>query len=369
MQTCRTYAAKDFDVSLVTLGVHRPDAEPLDRVWEHYGFAPCFKIAVVPTLLGRNARVSFSRLWAGLASFSYALRVIAIQSFQPTTVLVHARLPILAAPFILVKSLLPARRRPRVIFETHSIPRKNHKWVVRGSDLVVTNSERLASQIRAKFQVPAERVRHVPLPPYNPVKPHGMKEARVEIGVPERAVIACYAGKMTEEHNEFLLRTAAALVDRVSDFRFLLVGGNPEILEWTRNRASELRLIDVVILPGFVPPARVEWYQAAADVLVYHMPDSMQIFPYCTPAKGYEYQAARRPIVATDIPLFEEVFGQDRDRAIRVKERTPAGLASGVIEALRLEDAGRAMTERAAAWVKTRTWEGRTDAILKALNL
>jgi glycosyltransferase involved in cell wall biosynthesis len=174
---------------------------------------------------------------------------------------------------------------------------------------------------------------------------------------------------MSEEHNEFLLRTAAALAQEVRGFRFLLVGGNREILDWTRKRATELGVSEIVLLAGFVPPANVEWYQAASDVLVYYMPESMQIFPYCTPAKGYEYQAAERPIVATDIPLFEEVFGRDRDRAIRVSERTPEALAAGVIEALALEDDGRAMTERAATWVKRRTWERRTEAILEALGL
>jgi glycosyltransferase involved in cell wall biosynthesis len=369
MQTCRAYAERGFDVSLVTLNIDRPDAVPLDHVWDHYGFGPCFHITVVPTPLDREAGVALFRLWAGLTSVAYALRVMTSQIFQPTTVVIHTRLPILAAPFILVNRLLPVSRRPRIVFETHSLPRKNHQWVVRGSDLVVTNSDTLARDMQERFRIPAERVRHIPLPPYNAVKPHDKREARIAIGVPEGAVIACYAGKMTEEHNEFFLETAAMLADRVPDFRFLLVGGNPEILDWTRKRASDLGVTRIVILPGFVPPAQVEWYQAAADVLVYHMPDSIQFFRYCTPAKGYEYQAAERPIVATDIPLFEEVFGDDGDRAIRIRERTPDALAGGVIQALALDGAGREMTKRAAAWVKSRTWKRRTEAILEALGL
>jgi glycosyltransferase involved in cell wall biosynthesis len=174
---------------------------------------------------------------------------------------------------------------------------------------------------------------------------------------------------MSEEQNEFLLKTAAALAHRVPGFRFLLVGGNREILDWTRKRATALGVSDIVLLPGFVSPARVEWYQSAADVLVYHMPATTQIFPYCTPAKGYEYQAMERPIVATDIPLFEEVFGGDRERAIRVKERTPEALARGVVNALALDEAGRGMAGRAAIWIKRRTWERRAEAILEALGL
>jgi glycosyltransferase involved in cell wall biosynthesis len=369
MQTCQAYAMRGFDVSLVTLNVRRPDAITAQDVWAHYGLRPCFHITMVPTLLGRDARVSSFRLRAGLTSLAFALNITIRQALRPTTVVIHTRLPILAAPFILLGRLLPPPRRPRIVFETHSLPRKSHQWVVRGADLVVTNSEKLAADIRDDFRIPAERVRHAPLPPYNPIKPHDKHKARMEVGVPTEAKVVCYVGKMTHEHNEFFLRTAAELVDRVRDFRFLLVGGNPEILEWTRDRARELDVADALLLPGFVPPAKVDWYQAAADVLVYHMPDSMQVFPYCTPAKGYEYQAAERPIVATDIPLFEEVFGADRDRAIRVRERTPEALATGVIQALALEDGGRAMTERAARWVKSRTWDRRAGAILDALGL
>jgi glycosyltransferase involved in cell wall biosynthesis len=98
------------------------------------------------------------------------------------------------------------------------------------------------------------------------------------------------------------------------------------------------------------------------------VPKSFTTFDYCTPSKGYEYQAARRPIVATDIPLFEEQFGGDGERAIRVREHKPEAFADGVLKALSLEDGGEAMTARAAAWVEQRTWQARVDAILAALQ-
>jgi glycosyltransferase involved in cell wall biosynthesis len=369
MQTCRAYAERGADVTLVTLRVRRPDAIPKSSVWDHFGLPRSFRIAAVPTLLGHDASTRRFRLWAGMPALALALFTATRQALRPKKVVVHTRVPVLAAPFVLVGRLLPKRRRPLLVFETHTLPKTANGWIVRGVDLVVVNSQKLALDVARQFSLPPERVLFAPLGPHNRIRRHDKNAARTKLALPGEAAIACYAGKMTEEHNEFLLAVAAELAHTVRRFLLLLVGGNPRILAWTRERVAQLGLGDSVILTGFIAPSSVDLYLAAADVLVYHMPSSLSIFPYCTPAKGYDYQAAYRPIVGTDIPLFEEVFGPDGERAIRVTERTPQALADGVRRALELEDGGRAMVERAAAWINERTWESRTDTILRALGV
>ena len=368
MQTCHAYAERGADVTLVTLRVRRPEAFA-GTVWDHFGLPRSFRIVAVPTLLGRNPSTHWFRLSAGVPALALALFTALQQAFRPRKVVVHARAPIFAAPFVLVRPLLPARRRPLLLFETHTLPKAANKWIVRGADRVAVNSRKLALDITRHFGLPPERVVFAPLGPYNRVRRHDKTAARVQLALPGDAAIACYAGKMTEEHNEFLLDAAADLERRVPRFVLLLVGGNQRILTWTRERVARLGLGVSVVLAGFVAPSAVDLYLAAADVLVYHMPSSLSTFPYCTPAKGYDYQAACRPIVATDIPLFEEVFGSDGERAIRVTERTPRGLSDGVLQALALEDGGLAMTQRASAWIEQRSWERRTDTILRALGI
>jgi glycosyltransferase involved in cell wall biosynthesis len=370
MRTCAAYAAAGFDVTLVTLRVRRPDGVSPADVWSHYGIEPSFRIVEAWTPLGRNPPLLWFRLWAGVVASKTALKLMVRQLFDARPAIVHARLPILVTPFLVLRRFLPSSRRPRVVFETHSLPRREHSWILRIADLVVTNSERLAADLLQAFHIRTGSVLHAPLPPYNPIASKPMHEARAELGLPAGGQLACYTGKMTNEHNDFLLRTARALADLLPECRLVLVGGNPEVLSWTRRRASELGLDgDLVLLTGFVAPARVSLYQSAANVLVYYMPESVEIFPYCTPAKGYEYQAAGRPIVATDIPLFAEVFGEDGDRALRVGTRTPEALAEAIASVLARVDASSAMAERAATWAKGRTWDRRTEQILGALSL
>jgi glycosyltransferase involved in cell wall biosynthesis len=239
--------------------------------------------------------------------------------------------------------------------------------VARRVDLLVVTSKKLRQDAQMQLGLREDQVLYAPLGPFNEIHVHDKRESREALGLPLDAAIACYSGKMIEDQTEFLLRTAGELRD-IPGFRLLLVGGNPRIDAWTRGRAQDLGVADLVIAPGFVEPPQVELYQAAADVLVFHMSEALPHYDYCTPAKGFEYQAARRPIVATDIPLFEEVFGTDGERAIRVRDRTPAALARGIAAALSLEDEGRDMTRRAADWVSQRTWRSRVDAVLAALE-
>jgi glycosyltransferase involved in cell wall biosynthesis len=370
MRTCEAYAHHSFEVTLATLRTRRADAVADDEIWGHFGIDECFRIVTLPTLLDADASVTSFRLWAGAAGSALAAMSAARRfGSRSSAAIVHARAPVLLAPFGALRRVLPRTRRPLLVFETHALPKRSTAWIVKAADLVVVNSEHLAREVKTVFGLPEQRVLHAPLPPYNPVQPHSKSSSRQLIGLSADTEIACYSGKMTQDNNEFLLAAAAAVAARNERFRLLLVGGNPDILEWTHARVRALSLEDVVIVSGFVAPKDVEYYQAAADVLINRIPETMGTIPYATPAKLYEYQAMMRPIVATDFPLFEEVFGHDGERAIRVVDRTPRGLADGIVAAFALEDGGRAMAERAAAFVAGRTWASRSAAILDALEV
>jgi glycosyltransferase involved in cell wall biosynthesis len=368
MRTCGAFADLGFDVRLIALRVSRPDGVPRNRVWSHFGIPATFRIRVMPTPLSHASSVRAFRVWGGLASLVTAITSLARQAVRARPLVVYARSPILMAPFALLRRALPRSRRPRLVFETHSLPPQSTWPLMRLADLVVVNSQKLADDVVERAGIPREHALYVPLGPYVDIRQHPKDRARASVGLPDDAAIACYSGKMFEDLSEFMLQIARQVNDRVRNFRLLLVGGNPAVLEWTQRRVAELGLQDAVILTGFVEPHKVELYQAAADALLFYVKDTVETFEYCTPSKGFEYQAAGRPIVAADIPLFEEVFGEEGERAIRVKEHTPEAMARAIEEALAMDDADP-MIERAATWVRSRTWARRAEMVAQALHL
>ena len=367
MRTCEAFAARGLRVTLVTLRAHYPDAVRREAVWDHFSIPPSFRIRMLPTPLSRDSSTRAFRIWGGLAAAAVAIAVLGALSLSRRRLIVYARSPIMIAPFLLLRRLFPRGRRPTLVYETHALPPESTWRILRRADLVVVNSRKLETDLAARGGFAPERILHAPLPPFAPVRPRPKAEARAALGLAATAPIACYSGKMLERQCEFLLDVARLARARVEGFQMVLVGGNPDILAWLHRRVAEDGLEDTMVLAGFVEPASVGVYQSAADVLVFHMDRDLPHFPYCTPAKGFEYQAAGRPIVAGDIPLYDEVFGADGERAIRVASESPEAFADSIEQALSMEKGAMAMTRRAMSWVAGRTWQGRVDAVLDAL--
>ena len=115
-----------------------------------------------------------------------------------------------------------------------------------------------------------------------------------------------------------------ALAERFPAVRFLWVGGRPEDVQAYRERAAAAGLTNVTFT-GFIPNARLALYQAAADILL--MPYERRIAvagggntaAYCSPMKLFEYLAAGRAILSSDLPVFHEVL-DERNAAFALPE-------------------------------------------------
>lgn len=96
---------------------------------------------------------------------------------------------------------------------------------------------------------------------------------------------------------------------------FLWVGGNPADVEMWKERLQQ-QGVQNITLTGFVSHAHLPLYQAAAGVLL--MPYETAIAgsgggnsaDICSPMKMFDYLAAGRAILSSDLPVIHEVLNE-----------------------------------------------------------
>ena len=161
--------------------------------------------------------------------------------------------------------------------------------------------------------VDLERFQDLPDPP----------RARALLGL-EETTTAVYSGGFYAGRGLDIMQQLALVFPQV---QFLWIGGTPEqVNEWS-GRLSTAGVRNVK-LTGFIPNAKLPSYQAAADVLL--MPYSLafggsgggDIAAVSSPMKLFEYMAAGRSILASDLPVLREVLN-DRNAAFYQPENFP----------------------------------------------
>ncbi len=151
---------------------------------------------------------------------------------------------------------------------------------------------------------------------------------------------------------------------RVPGARGLIIGGHDQEPDLGRLRAlaGSLNIDDRVTFTGLVPPRSVPELLARADILALPNPASAISTLYTSPLKLFEYLAAGRPIVASDLPSMREVLRNDVN-GLLVTPGDPDALASALRRligdpALR-ERLARTASDSAAEY----TWDRRAERL------
>jgi glycosyltransferase involved in cell wall biosynthesis len=185
-------------------------------------------------------------------------------------------------------------------------------------------------------------------------------EARSALAlVPDRRYVV-YTGHLYRWKGAHTLALASRLLP--SDTDVLIVGGTPaDLTSFTEFVARER--LDRVRVVGHVPPTDVPMWLAAANVLA--LPNSAVeaiSARYTSPLKLYEYMAARRPIVASDLPSLREAL-RHGESAWLVRPDEPEALAEGLRAVLTDPALAKRLAARARQDVEGHTWAARARAI------
>jgi glycosyltransferase involved in cell wall biosynthesis len=366
MRMCEGFRRSGVDVTLVhpyRLG-NRPEGYDGD-VWAFYGIKDRFRRVTLPTPL--NWRLStmpwISRPVIGLplsAYLAWRCRPGAAPFACYTRSLLGAWLALRA------RRLWGPKSACRGIFiELHDRPQQGRDWIVlEQTDGVIAISAALRDYL---IDTKPELEQHtwiehdgvdLELVADSPIHPF---EARRHLGLPVEGFLVVYTGRVNEEKGAGVMLDAAELL-RDRAVHFLLVG--KVYGEALNRRAADL---ENVTMTGFVRPSRVPTYLAAADVLVLPSTDELPYAAFTSPLKLFEYMAARRPIVASDLPVFHEVI-RDGDNALLYPRANPAALAQAVQRLAEDPELRSSLGDRSHQDAQMYTWERRAARILGRLH-
>ena len=342
---CDAFAAHGCDVTLATLPGHAAkDLKP--RIFEHYGLSHDFQIAPLPQFCTRPTLAAMMSGWLA-------------ETRRPN--ILYTRAPHVA--------WLACKRGVPTIIEIHADLRAFSRLGARLLRDVLSSRSLLggvviSSALRDRLQRALGRS----APPF--LVAHGGADLD-ETAAPrprlaqERFAVG-FVGRFYRGRGLELIATLCAACPWAD---FHVAGGDVDALA-----AFIGPLPKNMIVHGSLPHSEVAALMRRCDVLIAPYQRSVYVADgrtdtasWMSPLKVFEYMAAARPIVASDLPAIREVLTHE-DTALLCDPDEPGAWAKA-LGALR-DDAGTRLRlgERAAAELQARyTWRARAGLILRSL--
>ncbi|WKZ29185.1 MAG: glycosyltransferase [Patescibacteria group bacterium] len=354
MSMCRAFARNGHRVRLVVPKRKNIHAE---SPWAFYGFKEEFEIVEVPIydfishdrILGRFA------LWLNTLQFLVTARR-AVHGFNPDVV--YAREPWYG-------SLAP--EVPHV-FEAHDFTNRvtplHRRWWKRAARIVAVTAG--LKNVFVAHGVPEEKivVAHDGVDEATFAVRETKAEARAELGLPSDAVLAIYTGHLyAYKGADDVLDAAASVPPHV---RILFVGGRPDDLARLKARAAALHASNV-IFAGRVPHAMIPVYLRAADIAVLPTRGTdRHAAEFLSPLKLFEYLAAGKALVATDLPSAREVLTDAT--AVFVPPSDPTALAKALSDLAASPERVASLERESLRLAANHTWLRRVETVLADLK-
>jgi glycosyltransferase involved in cell wall biosynthesis len=373
MQNCEALADGGARVTLWTAARRNtPALRAVSDPFAHYGVKANFRIRrlpcldLLPLVPDRSDGLARAIFWLQLATFTLAALIGAIFTRADA---IYSRDAFVIA---ILGAFFPRRK---LGYEAHSwhggaLERRAIRRATRSGGAIFTTTRQLADTIIAAG---AEKTRvHV--------APDGIRAARFAdlpdretarraVGWRRDAFIVGYVGRL---HTMGVDKGVGTVVDAIAApeaFTLALVGGPDDMAAALREQWRARGGSDAAFLyAGQVPAADVPLYLRAFDVCVLPLPYTEHFAHYASPMKLFEYMAAGRAIVASDLPSTREIV-TDGDTALLYPPDDGAALRRA-LDRLRVDPVLRgelAAHGRALAFERY-TWDARARQIINVLS-
>lgn len=356
MKMCQAFAQEGHSISLVGRRFLGKGECPGVDVWTHYGIQQRFPLWRIPEAqnLGRHPLNLFSAVYAYLrrCDLVYARNLAAARLTAamgiPTIFETHAPIG-QSRQTRYFRRLVNAPGFRHIVVITRAL--KAHYLAAHASEL---GDEDV---VVAPDGVDLER--------FN--SPCSASVARERLGMaPDRFTVG-YAGHLYPGRGGEII---VEMASRLPDVMFLVIGGlAPDIEQY--QAIARRRGLSNLLFVGFIPNGDLPQYLFACDVLV--MPYQRKISvssegrgnsaDWASPMKMFEYMAAERPIITSDIPVFREVL---TERNAILCDPTDAGAWCRAVEQMRRGSIdAKALSRRAREDVEKYTWRRRIHTVLR----
>ena len=301
-------------------------------------------------------------------SYDYGWKAIQYAREQQAN-MIYTRLPQAAA----ISSLLGIP----TILEVHDFPYQRFARLLfrlflsgGGARRLVVITRALADDLRVTF---GQRTRE----PFMIIAPDGVdlarylalpapSSARKELGLTDRFT-AGYTGHFYSGRGiELILELAS----RLPEVTFLLVGGDPADVNRLRQNAMQQKLSNLS-LTGYIPNSELPRYQAACEMLL--MPYQAQVAAssggdigrYLSPMKLFEYLASGRVILASNLPVLQEVLNSDN--AVLLPPKDSNAWVESIRNGLQFPERYTKLAGQAQRDAQQYTWTARAHRIFENL--
>lgn len=278
--------------------------------------------------------------------------------------------------FIILFNILFFRLKLRTVYEMHSLLSRDifdyfiDRFLARRAGYKILLTENLKKLYLEKYPAESQSVLVSPdaVDPEIFDIPISKEEARKELGFEPDKKLLVYTGRFkTMEMDKGIGDILKALkgLNR-KDLFFLAIGGSEKDIEFYKKEAERIGVQKSVLFLGSKPQKQLAIYQKAADILLMPFPKNEHYSFYMSPLKMFEYMAAARPIIATDLPSVREVL--DNSNSVLAKPGNPDDLALKIKQVLSDNEMAQKIGQKARSDSFQYTWGKRVNNILEFIG-
>jgi glycosyltransferase involved in cell wall biosynthesis len=352
MKMCESFSRTGASVRLVAPSKYPTSNDERDP-FKYYNVRHIFSVVRIFGLdfLGYSTHWSKLSYWVDFSSFLISLAFVRVSPGE----IVYVRDPLLFLPF---------RKRQYLVAEIHDIPLRAtlfYRMLRKASRIIVLTSYLKEDLVARGFKASQIIVAPDGVDLRDFENMPSKVDARKELNLSKGKKIVLYTGHLYEWKGADILARVAALIPGA---QFIFVGGIGAELDAFRNSYANASNITIISMQ---PHSRIPTFLAAADLLVLPNSGKERISArYTSPLKLFEYMAAGRTIVASDLPSIREVL--DEKMAFFANPDDEQSLASVIRIALQQSDTGT-HAQNSRNEVRQYTWDRRAARIREAIAL